>query len=145
MLISAIRVGYAAHNVPNAETNAFTWRFPIAIAAIPAVFIAFALQWLPESPRFLVRQGMTEQAYKSMMKLYHDGTNREVIQRSIQEMSLQWKRECQIMPAVSDWVIMWKVPQWRARVLNATLPSAFTQLTGISKAPMLVARCMAGC
>ncbi|KAI5848955.1 general substrate transporter [Tricharina praecox] len=125
-------VGYAAHNVPNAENNAFTWRFPIAIAAIPAVFIAFALQWLPESPRFLVRQGMTEQAYKSMMKLYHDGTNREVIQRSIQEMSLQWKRECQIMPAMSDWVVMWKVPKWRARVLNAILPSVFTQLTGIN-------------
>ena len=126
------RVGYAAHNVPNAKHNAFTWRFPIAIAAIPAVFISFALQWLPESPRYLVRQGLTEQAYKSMMKLYHDGTNRDIIQRDIQGIALQWKRECQVRPAESEWVLMWKVPQYRARVINATLPSAFTQLTGIS-------------
>ncbi|KAA8900311.1 general substrate transporter [Sphaerosporella brunnea] len=125
-------VGYAAHNVPNAENNAFTWRFPIAIAAVPAVFIAFALQWLPESPRYLVRQGMTEQAYKSMMKLYHDNTNREIIQRSVHEMSLSWKRECQIHPAMSDWGVMWIVPQWRSRVFNAMLPSILTQMTGIN-------------
>jgi hypothetical protein len=101
-----IRVGYAAHNVPNVQLNAFTWRFPIAIAAVPAIFIAFALQWLPESPRYLVRQGMTEQAYKTMVKLYYDGTNREFIQKSIQEISQQWKRECQVMPGVSEYVVL---------------------------------------
>ncbi|KAI5817310.1 general substrate transporter [Pyronema omphalodes] len=125
-------VGYAAHNVPNAELNAFTWRFPIAIAAIPAVFIAFALQWLPESPRYLVRQGLTDQAYKTMMKLYHDGTNREIIQRSMQEITVQWKKESQVQPNVSDWAVMYRVPQWRSRVLNAAMPSAFTQFTGIN-------------
>jgi hypothetical protein len=101
-----IRVGYAAHNVPNVQLNAFTWRFPIAIAAVPAIFIAFALQWLPESPRYLVRQGMTEQAYKTTVKLYYDGTNREFIQKSIQEISQQWKRECQVMPGVSEYVVL---------------------------------------
>lgn len=125
-------VGYAAHNVPNAATNAFTWRFPIAIAAIPAVFITFALQWLPESPRYLIRQGMTEQAYRSMMKLYHDGSNREIIQKHIHEVYLQWKKESQVMPAASDWAVMWKVPKWRARVINAAIPSLFTQFTGIN-------------
>jgi hypothetical protein len=68
-----------------------------------------------------------------MMKLYHDGTNREIIQRSVHEMSLQWKRECQIHPGMSDWAVMWIVPQWRRRVINAMLPSALTQLTGISE------------
>jgi MFS family permease len=67
-----------------------------------------------------------------MMKLYHDGSNRETIQQSIHEMSVQWKRECQILPAISDWAVIWKVPHWRARVINGMLPSAFTQLTGIN-------------
>lgn len=125
-------VGYAAHNVPNAETNAFTWRFPIAIAAIPAVFIAFSLQWLPESPRYLVRQGMTEQAYRGMMKLYYDGTNRSQIQQIVEDIDIQWKQEASICRHESDWVVMFKVPAWRRRTLDALIPSALTQFTGIN-------------
>jgi hypothetical protein len=131
------RVGYASHDVPYAAENPFTWRFPIALAAIPAVFIGFALQWLPESPRYLVRRGVLDQAFRALMKLHHDGENSEILRQEIQDIANQWKRELQVMPGSSDWVVMFKVPQWRSRVINAALPSLFTQLTGIS---MLLSR-----
>lgn len=125
-------VGYASHDVPYAAENPFTWRFPIALAAIPAVFIGFALQWLPESPRYLVRRGVLDQAFRALMKLHHDGENSEILRQEIQDIANQWKRELQVMPGSSDWVVMFKVPQWRSRVINAALPSLFTQLTGIN-------------
>lgn len=35
------------------------------------------------------------------------------------------------------WLIMFKVPQWRTRLLQGTLVQVFTQLSGISMAPSL--------
>lgn len=131
--VASAWIGYAAHNIPNASRNPFTWRFPLAFAAIPSVFIAFAMQWLPESPRYLIRQGMSEQAYRSLMKLHFNGENRDELMQTVADMDAQWWRECKLAGGRSDWVTMWTVPEWRNRATNAMLPQVFTQLTGISE------------
>lgn len=131
--VAAAWVGYAAHNIPNASINPFTWRFPLAIAAIPSVFIAFALQWLPESPRYLVRQGMPDEANRSMMKLHFNGENRDELMQTVADIEAQWWREYKLELGWSDLVAMWTVREWRSRAVNAMLPQVFTQLTGISE------------
>ncbi|RPA77855.1 general substrate transporter [Ascobolus immersus RN42] len=127
-------VGYASSKVPNAAHNAFTWRFPISIAAIPSIFIAFALNWLPESPRYLVRKGMTEQAYRVLVRLYYDGSNRLDLQRDIHQITIKWNREILEGGADGDseWKLCFTVPKYRKRLIVAILSQVLTQCTGIN-------------
>lgn len=127
-------IGYAAFNVPNADHNAFTWRFPISIAAVPSIFIAFALNWLPESPRYLVRQGMTEEAYRVLSQLYFNGSNRIELQREIHQITIKWNREmleCG-QNGDSEWKLCFTVPKYRTRLIVAILSQVLTQCTGIN-------------
>lgn len=55
-------VGYGSSHVPN--TNSFQWRFPLAFQTVPCLIIIFGLLFFPESPRYLVEVGKTEEARK---------------------------------------------------------------------------------
>lgn len=49
--------------------NAHIWRYMLAIAALPAVFLFFGMLRVPESPRWLVSKGKNADALKVLQKI----------------------------------------------------------------------------
>ncbi|MDQ1233784.1 major inositol transporter-like SP family MFS transporter [Paenibacillus sp. SORGH_AS306] len=49
--------------------NTHVWRYMLAIASIPAIFLFFGMLRVPESPRWLVAKGKNERALKALRKI----------------------------------------------------------------------------
>lgn len=50
--------------------NSVQWRFPIAFQIVFALILLFGVLWMPESPRWLVKKGRTEDANAVLAQLY---------------------------------------------------------------------------
>jgi MFS family permease len=121
-------VGYGSAAVP--ETSSFSWRFPLAFQAVPCVMLIIGLIFFPESPRHLLETDRDEEAMRVLRKLHFNGSNDDWIQNEFKEIKLTIAAEKAI--TAPGWSIMFTVPQWRKRVMHATLIQVFTQLTGIN-------------
>jgi hypothetical protein len=51
------------------DTGAISWRLQLGSAFIPAVPLAAMVWWCPESPRWYIKKGRFEKAYKSLRRL----------------------------------------------------------------------------
>jgi MFS family permease len=121
-------VGYGSHQVP--DTSSFSWRFPLAFQAAPCVILLFGFIWLPESPRHLIETDRDDEALKVLRKLHHDGSNADWIEREYREIKMTIEAEKAV--TASGWRVMFTVPQWRIRLLHATLAQVFTQMTAVN-------------
>lgn len=122
-------VGYGSRHTSDASS--FQWRFPLAFQIIPSAFLVIGLIWLPESPRYLIEKDRDDVGLKTLRKLHYNGSNDEWIQNEYNEIRATISAEKAI--TAPGWAVMFKVPQWRKRLLLGTLIQVFTQLTGISK------------
>ncbi|KZV62126.1 hypothetical protein PENSPDRAFT_591900, partial [Peniophora sp. CONT] len=50
---------------------AMAWRLQLGSACIPALLLACDTLFCPESPRWLIKKGRYQDAYKSLLKLRH--------------------------------------------------------------------------
>ncbi|KAK2606435.1 hypothetical protein QQS21_003128 [Conoideocrella luteorostrata] len=121
-------VGYGSHQMP--DTSSFQWRFPLAFQALPAGLLCVGMIWLPESPRHLIATDRPEDALRILKKLHFDGSNEDWIQAEFTEIKMTIDTEKSI--TAPGWLIMFKVPQWRRRLMLGTLVQVFTQFTGIN-------------
>ncbi|TKX19150.1 sugar transporter-like protein 39 [Elsinoe australis] len=121
-------VGYGCHFAP--DTSSLQWRFPLAFQVLPSLILVAGLTILPESPRWLIEKDRDEEARVVLQKLHFDGNNQDWIDQEYAEIRAHISAE-QAMTAQS-WSIMFKVPQWRKRLMLGTLVQVFTQLTGIN-------------
>lgn len=122
-------VGYGSRHTSDASS--FQWRFPLGFQIIPSVLLLVGLIWLPESPRYLIEKYRDEDGMRILRKLHYNGSNDEWIQTEYNEIRATLSAEKAI--TAPGWAVMFKVPQWRKRLLLGTLIQVFTQLTGISK------------
>lgn len=121
-------VGYGSSKVP--ETSSFSWRFPLAFQCIPCLIILSGMMFFPESPRYLVETDRADEAMIVLRKLHYDGTNDDWIQTEFNEIKLTIEAEKAI--TAPGWRVMFTVPVWRKRLMQATLVQVFTQMTGIN-------------
>ena len=119
-------VGYGSSKVPH--TSSFSWRFPLAFQAIPCVILLIGIVFFPESPRHLIETDREEEGLKVLKKLHFDGGNELWIQQEFTEIRTTIAAEKAI--SAPGWRIMFTVPQWRTRLMHATLIQVFTQMTG---------------
>lgn len=108
-------VGYGSLHAP--DSSQFQWRFPLAFQTFPAMLLLVGMFFLPESPRYLIETGDYDQAMRVLRKLHFDGRNAEWVQTEYDEI----KKTIQAENAVtaSGWTVMFRVPQWRTRLLYA--------------------------
>jgi MFS family permease len=66
--ILAAYVGVGFHYL--AGPLAAQWRSPLALGCAPPLFGLLLMPWLPESPRWLLAQGRTDEAYRIVVKLH---------------------------------------------------------------------------
>jgi len=71
MLIVGILTSYAV-NLVLSLTGSSDWRLMLGIVAIPAAVVLVVLQFLPESPRFLVLKGRIDEARAVLLRLRGD-------------------------------------------------------------------------
>ncbi|KAK8214026.1 general substrate transporter [Phyllosticta capitalensis] len=121
-------VGYGSSKVP--KTSSFSWRFPLAFQALPCVMLICGILFFPESPRHLIEHDREEEAMQVLRKLHYNGQNDEWIQQEFREIIMTVSAEKAI--TAPGWRIMFTVPQWRTRLMHATLVQVFTQFTGIN-------------
>lgn len=121
-------VGYGSHHMP--DSSSFQWRFPLAFQCLPAAMLAIGMIWFPESPRHLIATDRLDEGMKILRRLHYDGTNEDWIQAEFNEIKLTIDAEK--AATAPGWLIMFRVPQWRRRLMLATLVQVFTQFTGIN-------------
>jgi len=119
-------IGFGCHHA----SGSFQWRFPLAFQALPAVLLVIGLIWLPESPRWLLEVDRDDEGLKILRKLHGTADNDDYIHQEYNEIRATIAAEKSI--TAPGWIIMFKVPQWRRRLLLGTLVQVFTQMTGIN-------------
>lgn len=81
--------------------------------------LAVGMFFLPESPRHLIEKNKHEEAMKIMRRLHYDGTNEDWIQGEYVEIKTTIEAEKEI--TAPGWLVMFRVPQWRKRLLYVPL------------------------
>ena len=119
-------VGYGSSKVP--DSNSFSWRFPLAFQCVPCIILICGILFFPESPIYLVETDRADEALRVLRKLHYDGSNDDWVQTEFNEIQLTIDAERII--AAPGWRVMFTVPQWRTRLMHATLVQFFGQMTG---------------
>lgn len=112
------------------DSSSFQWRFPLAFQALPSILLCIGMMWLPESPRHLIATDRLEDAMSILRKLHFDGKNDDWIRAEFAEIKMTIDTEK--ATTAPGWLIMFKIPQWRRRLMLGTLVQVFTQFTGIN-------------
>jgi hypothetical protein len=103
---------------------------PLAFQVVPSTLLAVGMIWFPESPRHLIATDRADEAMRILRRLHFDGHNDEWIQSEFNEIKLTIEAEKAV--TAPGWLIMFKVAQWRRRLLLGVLVQVFTQFTGIN-------------
>lgn len=83
------------------------WRYMVGLGAVPAILLAAIMPCCPESPRQLISHNRIEDARKTLVKIFPNGTPDQVsskislIQQSIEE----------TITSVSDKTLWWQMKQ----------------------------------
>lgn len=101
------------------------WRYMLAIAAVPAVFLFFGMMKVPESPRWLVKKGRNEEALSVLRKIRTE----EQAQAELKEMETAVATESGLNEALFRDIA---VP-WMRRIIFLGIAISFvTQATGVN-------------
>lgn len=120
----AIVVGILVAYVVNwalADVGDANWRWMIASAVLPSFVFMFCVLWVPESPRWLIRQGRQQEALATIVKL--EGSL--VAESTMKEIRASLQEE-----AGSFRVLL--APRFRRKLLIAATLAILTQVTGVN-------------
>ncbi|KAJ3037633.1 hypothetical protein HDV00_001438 [Rhizophlyctis rosea] len=86
--VGNIFVTWVVYATINQHDSDAAWRLPYYIQLIPAILVLIGAAIMPESARWLIGNGKTEQARKILVDLHADGNeNSQVVALEIQEMT----------------------------------------------------------
>ncbi|KAJ5798544.1 uncharacterized protein N7503_007840 [Penicillium pulvis] len=111
----AMYMGLAFNSAHNESTQ---WRGPLGLALIFPVFMLLLLFILPESPRWLLMNGRTDEARTIIMDLHRvgDSPNQEYAQGEFYQMKMQSEQDRALEPS---WKELFTRASYRKRVVLA--------------------------
>ena len=122
----AIGVGIAVASVVSYTLHdAWSWRWMVGVAAIPATALLVAMFWLPESPRWLVSKDRGDEARAALHRVRADTNNVDAEYEDIQQVTKKTgsARTAGWTGLFAAWV--------RPATICGLGVAAFTQLSGI--------------
>lgn len=121
--VTAAWVGYGFSKYQTDDISSKGWRAPLALTCLPPAILLCCLYWMPESPRWLLRQGREAEAEQVLRRLdTPEEAARELIQIRAQtqhDESLE-----------SSYLSLIKKPSYRKRAIMGILTTLSTQMTG---------------
>lgn len=95
------------------------WRLPLAIQALPPLFLSVGVLFLPESPRWLIDRDRMEDAYDAFKAVRAETTdnilnNEDAIQEEFKLLQGQIAHERQNALSLID---LWRIPSYRKRCI----------------------------
>ena len=116
-------IGYGFGQLHPGDLDSNQWRAPLALAALPPLVLLSFLSWLPESPRWLVKEGRDEDAKRALSRLcVPEEAADEFLQIHLQ---LEHDRHLE-----SSYMSILTKPSYRKRAILAMLTTISTQMTG---------------
>lgn len=98
--------------------NSSQWRAPLAIGCCPPIVVLAAVKFLPESPRWLMEQNRSEEAWTVLLKFHtrHDDTQHEYAAAEFQQIQKTSELERRLD---SSWLAILRRPSYRKRAAIA--------------------------
>ncbi|KAG6809742.1 hypothetical protein H0H92_014909 [Tricholoma furcatifolium] len=125
-------VAAVVNNFTQNRNNHSSYRIPIAIQFIWAAILSFGMIFLPESPRWLIKQGRDEDAASSLNRLTGFSTSDPEIQTELDE--IRSNLEAELALGESSYLDCFKRSENKIalRTLSGIFIQAWQQLTGIN-------------
>ncbi|KAI5358653.1 putative major facilitator, sugar transporter, major facilitator superfamily [Septoria linicola] len=123
--IIAAWVTYGTNNID----NNWSWRIPSILQAAPSLIQLTFIFFVPESPRFLISKGRTEEAHQTLAKVHANGNlDDEVVLLELQEIKDTIILEKELEG--NGWTQLWKTPGNRKRLIILLSLGLFSQWSG---------------
>ena len=96
MLAFWINYGVSLWNFKGVEHDNSQWRVAMGIQLIPGVLMCLMIPFVPETPRYLINHGKSEQGLKNLCKLRNLPAEHPYVQTEYQEIAAQvrYEQEC---------------------------------------------------
>lgn len=111
--------------------TSFQWRMPLALQVVPGIILFVGACFLPESPRWLAKQGAWESALQVVQHLHVDGPNFNSAQSQFEEIVEQIKKDEEQSPERGH-LRVFRRKNWRKRLFLGTGTWLMLNLTGIN-------------
>ncbi|XP_070508560.1 synaptic vesicle glycoprotein 2B-like [Chironomus tepperi] len=111
-----------------------SWNLFVALCAIPSILIAIWLFFFPESPKFLIEIGDTDEALEILKDIYHMNTGRpkdDYPIKSLKEKEREKVNQSQSLPSLRSLSLR------KPKHLNILLKEIWEQTKSLCKAPHL--------
>jgi len=127
LLLAAI-----VNNSTNGRSDTGAYRIPIAVQIAFAIMMSIGLFFMPESPRWYIRQGKTELAAKSLARLNSTDVDDPVVRSELAD--IQTNLDLELTHGNGGYIDCFRPNSRRylARTLTGTSLQGFQQLTGIN-------------
>lgn len=98
-LALAFWINYSVSLWHNAEHNDTQWRLAMGIQLIPGALMCLMIPFIPETPRYLINRGKSEQGLKNLTALRKLPADHPYVQTEYQEIEAQVRFEQEVSSA----------------------------------------------
>ncbi|RMZ77171.1 hypothetical protein DV737_g4506, partial [Chaetothyriales sp. CBS 132003] len=113
------------------RANSGSWRIVLGLGWIWTTILGVGILFLPETPRYVYRQGRVQEAKETMIKVYGAPPNHYSVYNEMEEIEAKLRADSQVKgSAIQEIVSMLNAPRMPYRIILGVVLQALQQLTG---------------